>query len=143
MSDKCELKREGILAAGNWIVDHIKVVDTYPDQDALSFIYEHSKSNGGGPYNLLKDLVNLGAEFPLKAAGLVGDDNDGQWIINDCLDHGIDTSGFTKTKNASTSYTDAMTVKSTGRRTFFHHEGANALLSEKDVHLSNIKAKYF
>ena len=52
MNDKCELKREGILAAGNWIVDHIKVVDTYPDQDALSFIYEHSKSNGGGPYNL-------------------------------------------------------------------------------------------
>ena len=143
MSDKCELKREGILAAGNWIVDHIKVVDTYPDQDALSFIYEHSKSNGGGPYNLLKDLVNLGAGFPLKAAGLVGDDNDGQWIINDCLDYGIDTSGFIQTKNASTSYTDAMTVKSTGRRTFFHHEGANALLSEKDVNLSNIKAKYF
>ena len=29
------------------------------------------------PYNLLKDLVNLGAEFPLRGAGLAGDDNDG------------------------------------------------------------------
>ena len=36
-----------------------------------------------------------------------------------------------------------MTVKSTGRRTFFHHEGANALLAEKDVDLSENKEKFF
>ena len=143
MSDKNQSKREGVLAAGNWIVDHIKVIDTYPDQDALSFIHEHSKSNGGGPYNLLKDLVNLGAEFPLRGAGLVGDDNDGEWIINDCTDHGIDASALVKTNLANTSYTDAMTVKSTGRRTFFHHEGANALLAEKDLDLSKNKEKFF
>ena len=119
MSDKNQSKREGVLAAGNWIVDHIKVIDTYPDQDALSFIHEDSKSNGGGPYNLLKDLVNLGAEFPLRGAGLVGDDNDGEWIINDCNNNGIDASALVKTNLANTSYTDAMTVKSTGRRTFF------------------------
>ena len=69
MNDKNQLKREGVLAAGNWIVDHIKVIDTYPDQDALSFIHEHSKSNGGGPYNLLKDLVNFGCEISFKSCG--------------------------------------------------------------------------
>lgn len=143
MSKGSQLKREGIIAAGNWIVDHIKVIDTYPDQDALSFILEHSQSNGGGPYNLLKDLFSLGAVFPLKASGLVGDDNDGEWIIEDCIKSGIDVSGLIKTQSASTSYTDAMSVKSTGRRTFFHHEGANALLKERDVNLSLQGIKYF
>jgi len=143
MNTESQFERRGILAAGNWIVDHVKVIDTYPDQDALSFILDHSKSNGGGPYNLLKDFVSLGVDFPLRASGLVGDDDDGNWIIKDCLDSGIDASGLIKTNLASTSYTDAMSVLSTGRRTFFHHEGANALFDEKSVNLSVGGNKYF
>jgi hypothetical protein len=27
--------RKGILGAGNWIVDHIKVIDAWPSQDTL------------------------------------------------------------------------------------------------------------
>ena len=143
MNAEDQLERKGIIAAGNWIVDHVKVIDTYPDQDALSFILEQSKSNGGGPYNLLKDLVSLGAAFPLKASGLVGNDNDGDWIIKDCLANGIDASGLIKTNSASTSYTDAMSVLATGRRTFFHHEGANSLFNDKDVDLEVDGIKYF
>jgi len=143
MGSKEQSHRSGILAAGNWIVDHVKLIDAFPDQDALSFILSQSKSNGGGPYNVLKDLSKLGSDFPLQAAGLVGDDADGQWIINDCSNLGINTDRLALTSEAPTSYTDAMSVESTGRRTFFHHVGANALLKRTDVNLSESHAKFF
>ncbi|MDA0811743.1 MAG: hypothetical protein O3C21_05050, partial [Verrucomicrobia bacterium] len=49
-------ERNGILAGGNFIVDHVKVVDHYPEQEMLASILSESMSNGGGPYNVLKDL---------------------------------------------------------------------------------------
>jgi sugar/nucleoside kinase (ribokinase family) len=120
--------RDGILAGGNWILDHTKVIDVYPAQDALANILAETSSNGGGPYNVLKDLARLQAPFPLAAVGLVGDDAAGEYIRRDCQAHGIDTRQLHVTREAPTSYTDVMTVKSTGRRTFFHQRGANAFL---------------
>ena len=128
--------RQGVLAAGNFIIDHVKVIDAWPEQDTLASILSQNQSNGGGPYNLLKDLRQLGADFPLEAAGLVGDDGNGDWIIDDCEAHGIGTDGLKKRRGAATSYTDAMTVADSGRRTFFHHRGTNALLAEDDVPLT-------
>jgi hypothetical protein len=55
-------QRTGILAAGNFIVDHVKIIDGYPQQDMLASIVSESQSNGGGPYNVLKCLaVSLAA----------------------------------------------------------------------------------
>ena len=62
--------RTGLLAGGNWIVDHIKLIDTWPAQDALASICRQSSSNGGSPYNILVDLAQLGAAFPLSAVGV-------------------------------------------------------------------------
>jgi len=64
--------RQGILAAGNFIVDYVKVIDGYPTQDMLASILSESRSNGGGPYNVLKDLAAMKVEFPLATCGLVG-----------------------------------------------------------------------
>ncbi|MFP6873733.1 MAG: carbohydrate kinase family protein [Verrucomicrobiales bacterium] len=137
------MKRSGILAAGNWIVDHVKLIDAFPDEDALAFIGEQSSANGGGPYNLLKDLAKLGAGFPLQAAGIAGDDTDGHWILEDCRANEIDTARLKLTDRAPTSYTDVMSVESTGRRTFFHQTGTNALLDDPDVELNDSSAEFF
>jgi hypothetical protein len=59
--------RSGILAGGNWIVDHLKIIDVWPTQDALASILTEANRNGGSPYNVLKDLFCLGAPFPLPA----------------------------------------------------------------------------
>jgi sugar/nucleoside kinase (ribokinase family) len=120
--------RTGILAAGNWIRDHVKTVDAWPPQDGLADILGQETGNGGGPYNVLKDLARLGAGFPLSAIGLVGDDADGRAILDDCRALGIDARRLLASPDTSTSYTDVMAVRGTGRRTFFHHRGANALL---------------
>jgi sugar/nucleoside kinase (ribokinase family) len=136
-------KRNGVLAAGSWIVDHVKMIDVYPDENALAVISDESPGNGGGAYNMVKDLALLGADFPLYAAGLVGDDADGHTILEDCREHGIDGSRLNTTDRARTSYTDVMTVASSGRRTFFHHTGANAVLTGKDVDLDGCEARFF
>jgi sugar/nucleoside kinase (ribokinase family) len=122
------MKRSGILAGGNFIIDDVKIIDSWPSEDMLASILRETSANGGGPYNVLKDLAALEAPFPLAAAGLVGTDANGQWIIQDCQQAGIDVAQLQQTDAAPTSYTDAMTVESTGRRTFFHQRGANAHL---------------
>ena len=135
--------RNGLLAAGNWIVDHVKLVDRWPAQDTLVSILSQSSSNGGSPYNILVDLANLGAPFPLAGAGLVGDDENGRIILADCLTRGIDPAQLQKTSKAATSYTDVMTVADTGRRTFFHQRGANAHFDIEHVDFNATSAKFF
>lgn len=135
--------RSGIIAGGNWIVDHVKVIDTWPPQDALATILSQSSGNGGAPYNLLKNLAKLDARFPLEAIGLVGDDADGRAILADCHAHGIVTAQLQITPAATTSYTDVMTERATGRRTFFHQRGANTLLAPENFDFSATRAKLF
>ena len=135
--------RSGILAGGNWIVDHLKIIDVWPTQDALASILTESNGNGGSPYNVLKDLSCLGAPFPLSGVGLIGDDKNGESILADCRAHRIDTTQMHRTAAAATSYTDVMTVQATGRRTFFHQRGANALLAPECFDFTRTKARIF
>ncbi len=135
--------RSGLLAAGNFIVDHVKLIDYYPSEEMLASILREKSSNGGGPYNVLKDLAKMGAGFPLAAAGLIGSDATGDWILADCADHGIDTRALRRTDRAPTSYTDAFTVESTGRRTFFHQRGANSLLAPEHFDFASSSARLF
>lgn len=135
--------RSGILAGGNWIVDKLKVVDFYPQQDALANILAQSEGNGGSPFNILVDLACMKVGIPLAGVGLVGRDRDGEWIETQCAAFDIDTTQLRGTDKAPTSYTDVMTVKSTGRRTFFHQRGANALLDVADFDFSSTTARIF
>lgn len=137
------MNRSGILAAGNFITDYVKLIDAWPEQDMLASILSETSSNGGGPYNVLKDLAAMGAGYPLEACGLVGKDANGDWILRDCQAAGISTGQVHQTAAAPTSYTDAMTVVSTGRRTFFHQRGANAHFNETHVSFTHTRAKHF
>jgi len=119
------------------------MIDGWPAQEALASILRQSSSNGGAPYNVLKDLAKLGAPFPLEAVGLVGDDADGLAILADCQAYGIDTRQLRTSSLAATSYTDVMTVEGTGRRTFFHQRGVNAHLDVDHFDFSLTSAKLF
>lgn len=135
--------RKGILIGGNWIIDQVKVIDSYPPEERLANIMEAFSSNGGAAYNVLKDLFKMKTPFPLEGIGLVGKDERGDNIIEECKLMGIDVSQMKQTDKAATSYTDVMSVKSTGKRTFFHHRGANALLNETHFDFSISRAKIF
>ena len=129
------------MVAGNWIIDHVKTIDVWPQREQLANILGQSQGTGGAPYNVAIDLAKPGAPFPLLAAGLVGNDADGQSILDDCRKHKIDTRWLSKTGKASTSYTDVMTEKGNGRRTFFHCRGANALWKGEGLDFSKTRAR--
>lgn len=141
--------RKGIIAGGNWIIDRVKSIDAWPNQDELANILSETESNGGAPYNVLKDLallqseVSLDRKIPLQGIGLIGSDPAGDFILQDCRLYGIDVSKISITDRAPTSYTDVMVVRTTGRRTFFHCRGANALLDDSHFDFSNTSAKHF
>lgn len=142
MSSMNEVRR-GVLAGGNFIVDTVKIIDKWPEQDTLCSVLSHTRSNGGGPYNISKNLSKLDPDLPLEACGLVGEDLDGGWVREDCAHAGIDTRQLRSHETSSTSVTDAMTVFETGRRTFFHERGANAELDVSDFDFSQTNAKIF
>lgn len=143
MKTKTPNTRRGLLAGGNWIIDQVKLIDVYPQPEQLGNILGQSQGTGGGPYNVLIDLARSGVRFPLQGAGLVGNDALGDQILADCRQHKIDTRYLGRTNKAPTSYTDVMTVKASGRRTFFHARGANALWHGEGLDFKQSKARIF
>lgn len=135
--------RAGVIAGGNWIVDRLKFIDAWPPEDSLANIQGESVGNGGAPYNVLKDLARLGAGFPLEGVGCLGDDADGDHILADCRAHGIGTAQLARVGGVPTSYTDVMTVRATGRRTFFHRRGANARLGPEHFDFTTTRCRMF
>jgi len=85
----------------------------------------------------------LEAPFPLAGAGLVGNDDLGRVILDDCRHRGIQTRYLRATPQAPTSYTDVFTEKPGGHRTFFHYRGANALWNGADITFKTSKARIF
>ncbi len=51
--------RNGFAAGGHWIVDHVKVVDVWPEQDTIAIILDEKRGTGGCPYNLLMDWSKM------------------------------------------------------------------------------------
>ena len=143
MKTKQSSARRGLLAGGNWIIDQVKMVDVYPQAESLANIRSQAQGTGGAPYNVLVDLSLLGAAFPLWAAGLVGKDPLGEMILQDCKKRRIDTRFLRRAQEAPTSSPDVMTEQHNGRRTFFHHRGANALWQGDDLEFRRVPARIF
>src|SRR4028119_1161181 len=97
--------RNGILVGGNWIIDLVKIIDVFPGEEKLANILEEYSSNGGSAYNVIKDLARLNVEFPLSAVGLVGEDDRGRRIVEECTGLGVNTDQLRVTSKAATSYT--------------------------------------
>ncbi len=143
MKSRSAKSRCGLLAGGNWVIDHVKIIDVYPQPEQLCNIGGQSRGTGGAPFNVLIDLAKSGAPFPLFAAGFVGDDPLGKQVLQTCRQHGIDVHHLRTTPNAPTSFTDVMTEQLGGRRTVFPARGANALWRGDDLDFAKIKARIF
>lgn len=134
--------RKGICCGGNWILDHVKTISFWPQEETLANIVAEELGTGGSAYNVLACLSQFGMGIPLEGIGLVGEDADGERILQDLVRRGI-SSRFVCKAPAPTSYTDVMTVAGTGRRTFFHNRGANALLAPGHFPEKELTARVF
>lgn len=135
--------RNGILAAGNWVFDNTKFIDTLPEKGMLASILDEDMGGGGAPYNVLIDLAKMKVNFPLYGAGLIGNDHKGTFLLDDLKKFGIDHANMHTSTRDSTSYTDVMTEKGSGDRTFFHYRGTNSLLDYDILNDIDTNAKIF
>ena len=135
------MERHGIIGAGNWIIDKVKTIDRWPGEGNLCNILSTVQAAGGGPANVLFDLAAMDPDLPLYAAGLIGNDDDGNYLMQEIQQRGIDSTYMKRTDKYATSFTDAMSGN--GKRTFFHCRGANAALDAADLDNIDIPAKFF
>lgn len=137
------MKGRGVIAAGNWIVDYNKRIDHWPEPQTLALVEDVVTTNGGAAFNLACDITRLAPAIPLKGIGLLGNDDAGQFVRKTCAGLGVKTDGLGTTQEAATSFTDVMTERVSGRRTFFHGLGATALLDESHFALEPDAADIF
>lgn len=130
--------KSGIAIAGNLIVDYVKMIDTYPKPGMLCNILERSQSPGGCASNTLGSIAIMDPEVPLWCFGCIGDDDAGAYLQEFLKKHGINGEYVLVKKGSMTSFTDVMTVQSTGERTFFQARGANAVFGPEDLNYEQI-----
>ncbi len=121
------MERKGIIAAGNMLVDHVHQIGQWPERGWLVEIVHSERATGGAPLNVLLTLAKMHAGLPLQAVGLIGEDNDGDYITAMFDQYHINRQLVQRTSSAPTSMTQVMT-DAEGQRTFFHSPGANRLL---------------
>ena len=133
--------RRGIICGGCWTLDRIKIIDAWPAEESLAFIEQSDRQGGGSAYNLGIDICKLDNSLPVEAIGLIGNDDDGNFLHNEADLHGINVTQLRRTQRAATSYTDVMSDRTTGKRTFFNSRGANDLLTARDFNFDQSNAK--
>ena len=134
---------KGICCAGNMIVDITYPIATWPRQGELTHITEGIQSSTGGSVcNTITDLAKLDPALPLVASGYAGHDAEGDFILQEMRKYpNIDLSQVRR--DGRTSFTTVMSNNETKERTFFHHAGANADYSEKDIDFEKLGVDIF
>lgn len=133
--------RRGFICAGCWTTDRIKIVDRWPAEEELSTITDTDQQGGGSAHNVGIDIRKLDSSMPVSTVGMIGEDADGDFLFNQAARQKIDTLQLHRTPDKATSYTEVISVNDTGKRTFFHHPGANDLLMPSHFDFGNDNAK--
>jgi sugar/nucleoside kinase (ribokinase family) len=132
-------ERSGVVGVGNWLVDVIHTIASWPNKGDLVRISEQVVGVGGGAANVLTDLRRLEAPFALAAFGCIGDDAYATIITDHCAQTGLATDGLTTLANVTTSHTHVMSLPG-DNRTFFYHAGANDALLPEHVPVDELGA---
>lgn len=135
------MAKNGITFVGNILTDNVKLVESYPEKGMLSTITAESLAVGGCVPNTAIDIKKLDNNLRVSVYGKVGKDYKGDYVVGEMQKIGIDVSGISFSETQPTSYSDVITVKDTGERTFFHNRGANKEFSPEDVDVEKLDCK--
>lgn len=127
------MNKKGIAVAGNMIVDQLYPVERFAKAGELTTICgDMSRSTGGCLCNDIVDLAKLDDQMKLVALGRVGNDVEGQYVMDKMREHGNIDLQYVKAEG-TTSYTLVIADESTKQRTFYQCRGANAAFCEEDI----------
>ena len=133
-------ERKGIAVAGSVILDKINEISAYPAAGQLTQISGLSKAIGGCVPNVALDLKKICPHMPIRAIGKIGEDAEGEYVVQVLSEGGVDTTGLVKAAGQATSFTDVMSIPG-GQRTFFTYPGASADFGCDDIDWDNLDSK--
>jgi sugar/nucleoside kinase (ribokinase family) len=120
-------------------MDYVKYIEGYPAEQNLTTITGVARSTGGLACNCGLTLAKLDPSLPVKVIGVVGEDEAGEYVLGQLAKHGSLNLSRVK-RQGTTSYTDVMTDATSGKRTFFHYRGSNALLAPEHFDMEGLDA---
>src|SRR5271156_3946185 len=134
-------ERRGVLSAGTFCVDFNKSIARWPQEDTSNEVLASGRQGGGSGFNMALDLKRLDPEFPVQAMGVVGDDDLGRFLLQECDAHGVDRARLKALTGGATMSVDAFNVASNGRRTHFYHQGVAAEMTPDNFDFSSTQAR--
>ena len=134
-------EKNGIAVAGNILTDEVKVIESFPQKGMLVNITAMSRAVGGSVPNTLISLAKIDPTLSLSALGKRGDDEGGRYAQSELQRCGVDTTGILVDPAVPTGFSDVMTLRDTGERTFFHNRGANAKFVPSDINLATLNCR--
>ena len=117
--------RNGVLCVGTVAVDYTKTIDALPELESLVLIDAVTQSTGGPGLNIAFDLRQLDPALTVEAIGCIANDPAGDYILEQTNSAGIVNSRMQRAITQQTSFSDALTLTSNGKRTFLFHSGSN------------------
>ena len=123
-----------ITGLGALNIDHIYKVERILD-DGEAVVLEAKSSPGGSDANTIYGLAKLGMKTGF--GGVVGDDEEGEILLQDFQAAGVDTSRIKVKPKAKTGSTLCLSDRQ-GRRSLYVLPGANNLFTIDDLDLSYI-----
>jgi len=133
--------RRGFITGGSWCVDRNKLIEFWPEEDSICEILSEERRNGGSGSNLAIDMKKLDPEMPVETIGLLGDDDDGRFLLAEADRHGVGRRQLALSNAAPTHYTECFGSKRTGRRTHMTFNGVGALLSPDHFDFGSTRAR--
>jgi sugar/nucleoside kinase (ribokinase family) len=89
-------------------------------------------------------LARFDTSLPLHALGILGSDPYGDYLVSECRRFpNVNIDQLRRTDRDATAYTDVFSVKSSGRRTFFHYPGTNRMFAAEHVDLDSLPVRMF
>jgi sugar/nucleoside kinase (ribokinase family) len=133
--------RRGFVTGGTWCVDLNKLIDFWPPEDSIAEIHDIALRGGGSASNLAIDIKKLDPAMPVETIGIVGDDENGRFLLSHADSFGIDRRRIAVTRELPTQFTDCFGSKRTGRRTHLYYPGAAALLTPDHFGFAQTRAR--
>ena len=131
--------KTGIAVAGTILVDKLNEIGAYPASGELTKILSVSRAVGGAVPNVGIDIKRVDPTIPVCAIGKIGNDAEGDFLVNTLEENGVDASLLVR-GDKPTSFTDVMSIVG-GQRTFFTYPGACADFGFDDVDFENLDVK--
>lgn len=125
--------RKGICVAGNAIVDIIYPVNGWPNQGELVHILDGiERCTGGAVCNTIISLAKLDPEMPLYAMSKIGQDAEGD-LIMEMLGKHKNINCDNMIRDGISALTLVISDVNNKQRTFFTYLGANGKFEESDI----------